>query len=385
MLSTITIKSLYGLYSYSIDFRPDKHPYRFVTGPNAYGKTSLLRMLDSLYNQNFESLAHVVFDEFILMFNDGFRIDIKQSRVYDEDPESDETEPKKVILQFIACKETGVCESLTWESNVVADEKLNNLTAYLTSHPIYFITDNRLYKGGTGESVGSTLEDAMKDYLRELERDLNTALQQGMLDECVPITEDTYNKEVSRLQPLIDSIVKYELVRRNPIPVYAEEKSSFCHTCIAALDRALSGDVLGRIAALDALCLIIDKYDFAKKHLELSPFFGFRFKAEDDKESILSFDQLSSGERHIMLMNCDILFDVEDEALVLIDEPELSFHLEWQGMFMFNLEELIGVRNDLQFIICTHAPELFGYDWSLSADLLEQYKATCGNGSVNKN
>ena len=385
MLSTITIKSLYGLYSYSIDFLPNKHSYKFVTGPNAYGKTSLLKMLESLYNQDFQSLANVAFDEFVLMFDDGFRIDIKQNRVYDEDPKSDETEPKKVILEFIACKETGVCESMTWESNVVADDKLNNLTAYLTSHPIYFITDNRLYKGGTEESVGTTLEAAMRDYLRELERDLNTALQQGMLDECEPITEDIYNKEVSRLQPLIDSIVKYELVRRNPIPTFSEEKSSFCHTCIAALNRAFSDDVLGRIAALDALCLIIKKYDFAKKHLELSPFFGFRFKAEDDKQSILSFDQLSSGERHIMLMNCDILFDVEDEALVLIDEPELSFHLEWQGMFMFNLEELIGVRKDLQFIICTHAPEIFGYDWSLSVDLLEQYKATCGNGSVNKN
>lgn len=385
MLSTISIKSLYGLYSYSIDFRPDKHPYRFVTGPNAYGKTSLLRMLDSLYNQNFQSLANVGFDEFILLFDDGFRIDIKQSRVYDEDPQSDETEPKKVILEFIACKETGVCESLTWESDVIADDKLNNLTAYLTSHPIYFITDNRLHKGGTGESIGTTLGDAMWDYLRELERDLNTALQQGMLNECDPITEDIYNKEVFRLQPFIDSIMKYELVRRNPIPAYSEEKSSFCHTCIVALDKALSEEVLRRIAALDALCLIIEKYDFAKKHLELSPFFGFRFKAEDDKESILSFDQLSSGERHIMLMNCDILFDVEDEALVLIDEPELSFHLEWQGLFMFNLEKLIGVRKDLQFIICTHAPEMFGYDWTLSADLLEQYKETCGNGSVNKN
>lgn len=385
MLKTITIKALYGLYSYSIDFHPEKHPYRFVTGPNAYGKTSLLRMLDSLYNQDFKSLAHVVFDEFILLFNDGFRIDIKQCRVYDDDPDSDETEPKKVILQFIACKETGFCESLIWESDVIVDDKLNNLTAYLSSHPIYFITDNRLYKRGTGEFVGSSLESAMKDYLRELERDINTALQQGMLDECAPITEAIYNKELSRLNPLIDSIVKYELVHRNPIPAYSEEKSSFCHTCITALDRALSGDVLRRIAALDALCLIIDKYDFASKRLELSPFFGFRFKAEDDMESILFFDQLSSGERHIMLMNCDILFDVEDEALVLIDEPELSFHIEWQGMFLFNLEELIGVRKDLQFIICTHAPEMFGYDWSLSADLLEQYKAICCNGSVNKN
>ena len=39
---------------------------------------------------------------------------------------------------------------------------------------------------------------------------------------------------------------------------------------------------------------------------------------------------------------------------------------------MANLEELTNVRKDLQYIICTHAPEMFGYEWGLSVDLKEQ-------------
>jgi predicted ATPase len=116
----------------------------------------------------------------------------------------------------------------------------------------------------------------------------------------------------------------------------------------------------------------MDNYSFANKHLELSPYFGFRFRAEDEKGTLLSFDQLSSGEQHVMLMNYDVLFDLEDETLVLIDEPELSFHIEWQGQFMANLKEMVASRKDLQFIICTHAPEMFGYDWNVSVDLFEQ-------------
>ena len=73
-----------------------------------------------------------------------------------------------------------------------------------------------------------------------------------------------------------------------------------------------------------------------------------------------------------MLMNFDVLFDLEDETLVLIDEPELSFHIEWQGQFMANLAEMAASRKDLQFIICTHAPEMFGYNWNVSVDLFEQ-------------
>lgn len=363
---------MYGLYSYSIDFRPDWKPYCFVTGPNAYGKTSLLRMIDRLYNQEFKELSSIHFDEFDLRFDDGFQINIIQDRIYDDDSSSDETFPQKVVLNFTFGTYEGTLVPFVWESDAEEEGKLNNMTAYLASHPIYLISDNRLYKGGTSESVGQSLESCMKTYLQDLERELNATIQQGMLEEQVPIKELYYNEKVAQLQPYIDSILKYELVRRNPVPVYSDEKSAFCHTCITALENALTDSVLGKIACLDALCRIIENYGFAKKHLELSPYFGFRFKAEDEMASILSFDQLSSGERHIMLMNYDILFDVKDEALVLIDEPELSFHLEWQGQFIPNIDEIVGVRKDLQFIICTHAPEVFGYEWGVSVDLLEQ-------------
>lgn len=372
MLSKIEIKGLYGLYSYSLDFRPERKPYCFVTGPNAYGKTSLLRMIDSLYNQNFKELSSIHFDGFDLRFDDDFQINVKQDRIYDDDSSSDETLPQKVVLNFTfgTCGITDV--PFMWKSDTEEEVKLNNMTAYLASHPIYLITDNRLYKGVASKSVGQNLEGNMRTYLQDLERELNATIQQGMLDEQVTITESYYNEKVTQLQPYIDSILKYELVRRNPVPSYSDEKSAFCHTCITALENALTDKVLSKIACLDALCQIIENYGFAKKHLELSPYFGFRFKAEDEMASILSFDQLSSGERHIMLMNYDILFDVKDEALVLIDEPELSFHLEWQGQFMPNLDEIVRVRKDLQFIICTHAPEVFGYEWGVSVDLLEQ-------------
>jgi len=372
MLKSIVIKGLYGLHSYSLDFKPERKPYCFVTGPNAYGKTTLLRMLDFLYNQDFNGLADIAFGEFRLLFDDGFHIVIVQERIYDASPDSDEITPRKIVLMLSSGSADTAEETWQWESDREKDEKLNNVTAYLASHPIYMITDNRLYKGGTGESVGGALEGSMKKYLQDLERELNADLQQRLMDEQEHIGQAEYSERGKRIQPLIDSVMKYGLVRRNPLPAYSEEKAAFCHTCLKAVEETLQNEILGKIARLDAFCLIIDNYGFAKKKMELSPYFGFRFKAEDDMASILSFDQLSSGERHIVLMNYDILFDVDDEALVLIDEPELSFHLEWQGQFMANLEELTGTRNDLQYIICTHAPEMFGYEWDASVDLKEQ-------------
>lgn len=374
MLSEIRIKGLYGLYTYALSFHPDRQPFCFVTGSNGYGKTTLLKMLDALYNLDFDRLSSIEFGEFELFFQDGYDIHISQNRMYDSDSSSDETEPNNIVLSFRAKNENEFLreEEIVWESNKAEEKRLNNMTAYLSSHPIYFITDKRLYKGGSELTIGETLENLMKEFLQKVQLELNTALQRGMMKVNSPISKEDYDSQVSSLQPLIDSIMKYELVEENPIPAYSVEQAAFCHTCITALENALDNDVLGDIARLDALSLIIENYEFANKHLELSPYFGFRFRVNDENGTFLSFDQLSSGEQHIMLMNYDILFDVVDETLVLIDEPELSFHIEWQGQFMFNLKEMVAARKDLQFIICTHAPEMFGYEWGLSVDLYEQ-------------
>lgn len=372
MLSSIKIKGLYGLYTYTIDFLPEEKAYRFVTGPNAYGKTSLLRMIAALYQQDFRQLSSVTFDEFVLTYDDNYKIEVSEKRYYD--PDTDETAPKRVILTFASGNSynQAVRDIFEWDSDREDIGRLNNLTAYLASHPIYMITDNRLYINGTGEPVGQGIENGMKNYLRDLDRRLNSLLQQGMLEEQQPISKADYNERIGMLKPIVDSAMRYELIKRNPIPAYTETEAAFCHRCIVALEQTFTGRNMEAITRLDTFCKIIDGYGFANKHLELSPYFGMRFMADDEMSSILTYDQLSSGEKHILLMNYDILFDVPDEALVLIDEPELSFHLEWQGQFMSNLDEVVAVRDDLQFIICTHSPEMFGYEWGLSTDLFEQ-------------
>ena len=374
MLSEIKIEGLYGLYTYTLDFRPDRKPFCFVTGSNGYGKTTLLRMIDALYSLDFSELASIEFKEFDLKFQDGYHIHVSQSREFDSDSSSDEVEPMRVVLSFVSNDDNMANseERYEWASDDAGDKKLNNMTAYLTSHPIYFITDKRLFKGGRNGKEGETLESHIQTFLQNLQLKVNTKLQQGMMETYGPISHEAYERAVAQLEPLLASLKKYELVSGSIVPPYTDEGAALCHTRIKAIEQTLEGDVLRDIANLDALCVVLENYSFANKHLELSPYFGFRFRADDENGSLLSFDQLSSGEQHIILMNIDVLFDLEDETLVLIDEPELSFHLEWQGQFMANLHEMVASRRDLQFIICTHAPEMFGYDWSVSVDLYKQ-------------
>ncbi len=44
-------------------------------------------------------------------------------------------------------------------------------------------------------------------------------------------------------------------------------------------------------------------------------------------------------------------------GIFIIDEPELSLHVEWQNKFIPNLLEVAG---GTQLILATHSPEIIG-------------------------
>lgn len=119
---------------------------------------------------------------------------------------------------------------------------------------------------------------------------------------------------------------------------------------------------------------IIKRCQFAHKHVEIGPEFGYRFVISDDKATILPLDKLSSGEQHILIQTYELLFRAEDKSLVLMDEPELSFHLAWQIDFLRNMQTIVEERQ-IQSIIGTHSPQVFNNDWDLSVDLYTQSKS----------
>ena len=63
-----------------------------------------------------------------------------------------------------------------------------------------------------------------------------------------------------------------------------------------------------------------------------------------------------------------------DDSLVLIDEPEISFHQMWQVDYLAHLQSIMALRN-LQCIVSTHSPQIFNMNWDLSVDLYEQSQA----------
>lgn len=86
------------------------------------------------------------------------------------------------------------------------------------------------------------------------------------------------------------------------------------------------------------------------------------FDTEIQKE--LRFSDLSSGERQLVYMLVQVALnstEKEKSSIVLMDEPEISLHIDWQEYFIHQLRVL---SPNTQFIIVTHNPALIMNGWN---------------------
>lgn len=66
--------------------------------------------------------------------------------------------------------------------------------------------------------------------------------------------------------------------------------------------------------------------------------------------------QTSSGQQQMLCSIFGLAAALEDEAIVLIDEPELSLHPRWQMNFFKHLETALEATVDCHIIVATHSP-----------------------------
>ena len=110
--------------------------------------------------------------------------------------------------------------------------------------------------------------------------------------------------------------------------------------------------------------IISEKFQF--KSVLISREKGMGVVADDG--SIISLTDLSSGEQHELVLLYELLFGVRDDALILIDEPELSLHVGWQVRFLPDLQRIQKLK-PLQIILATHSPQIIGENWDLTVEL----------------
>jgi hypothetical protein len=96
------------------------------------------------------------------------------------------------------------------------------------------------------------------------------------------------------------------------------------------------------------------------------------------RDSILPFDELSSGEQQIILLIAKITSEATRDAIFVIDEPEISLHVGWQRAVP-KLLRIVAEKFGADIVVATHSPVIIA-----SADDEKDYCFTVRNRSLEK-
>ena len=108
------------------------------------------------------------------------------------------------------------------------------------------------------------------------------------------------------------------------------------------------------------------------KSLFISKDFGFVIKSlasqDDNENNNIDPKQLSSGEQHHIVLFYQLIFKNTENTIFLVDEPEISLHVDWQRKFLSDIESITNVK-ETSFIIATHSPQIIGSRRNLAISL----------------
>jgi predicted ATP-binding protein involved in virulence len=348
-LSRIKIEKLFRQFDYDIKLNQEEG-ITILTGPNGYGKTTILHIIWSLFTQGrvLPSSSGTV----TLSDGNGDR-ELKF-------PENASEIKNKILVYLI--KDQRIKKTVREEkpSSVVHEtvEKTKDVIRILSQELKDYIAEIRAKEDKKAKALHA-------DYAERL-FGLKNAIPK-------PEFEKRYSELMLRYQTLQNYKIyqnnlteaKYEGDNQNALSLYLED----WEVRIAIYDELL--------IKMELFFSIINSKSFTNKTFTVNAEQGFSFSTNDGKP--LQLTDLSSGEQNQIIILYELIFNAPSGALVLIDEPETSMHVAWQIDFIRDLEKIIEI-NPLSFIIATHSPDLINDKMDLCVDLFENARRNGNDG-----
>lgn len=431
-LISMKIEGLFNTFTYDLNFEsPEK--YLILTGINGYGKTTILNMVSALAGKDLYYFYTVPFTAIDCGFEDGSVLSLLSKRVNDA-PASDVPVARGRELLFEMREANGkVIGSFRIDNATIAHVmktsynlshiSINNRLKddYESTNFYQVMRDGRLLESliqATGTSADQMMMrlDAFRAtyieaertvecrYLRPKNMEPNSEYKDSkwyIIDHLAADFRDMLNNEYVhfvKFSQQVDSDFINQAVSSNK--VYDQETYKSEREKVVA--RAKELELLGLIPHLDVkpydegnarmltayivvqnekmdfyntllnkirlFSNLVEERGFVNKKMSVTVKDGFRFRA--DGNGFVDLNHLSSGEQNELVMLYTLVFGVDDDSMLLIDEPENSLHVLWQKKFMRTIEEVSAVKN-LFVVVATHSPQIIGTRWENCCDLTE--------------
>lgn len=404
-LDQIHVTQLFNQYNYHLDFR-NGEDVSILIAPNGCGKTTVFNILYFMFNPTLEGLLQIKdipFDDFACYLSNGKVIKIER-KVIEETTHSDRLKRYSQVIDSFRFDDapttyrykysysidskpaivTEISDSILEddiEKNKILKEMMNiveQINYEECGIDITYIEANRLFNNN--DKLESPIEYALGrikkllDSIRQNYSERQTKAQMNLPKQFVQESANVLDKEqfLKRWRLYINKIKKYqeiglidaaeELIEEDNIETAYEREAKFLSIYLQSFENTT---------------LLIDKY-YEKFALmvnilnERNSVTGKYYKYGREGIELyvhgqkLSLHQLSSGEKNDFIMFFKLIFDVSEDYVVLIDEPEISLHIEWQITFLDSITEICKMNN-IQAVIATHSPSIINGHFELFA------------------
>ncbi|MDG5499942.1 AAA family ATPase [Marinobacter sp. BGYM27] len=429
-LRKLCISGLFGHFNHIIPLNDEN--ITIITAPNGYGKTIALKIIDAVFNRKFGFIAALQFQSIELVTDSDVLTVAKEnpeegnfvlsSDRYPENPMQYNSDKVRRRLRGVSLNEVDTripylqrIDMEHWEDMRSGelhdiDSLIENFSQHFpegtpaTSIPdwykatcdqltAHFIQDQRLIlkrlepSRRRAQHFINTIEKYAQDLARRIKeagfnsqrisQNLDTSFPERLLQkksEFEAFEIDQLKLELQELQRKREQLSRFSLLsserhlpQLNVLDEIKEEDKKVLTLYVKDTKQKLEAytPLLNKIQLFFS---ILNEKRLSFKRVEIDQESGFRFETEESRP--LELTQLSSGEQHQVVLLYELIFNTQENVLVLIDEPEISLHVAWQKEFLNDLKKIIALQN-MPVVIATHSPQIIDENWHLTVDLEE--------------
>ena len=405
-ISKISVKNLFYYHSYQLCIKND---LSIIYGSNALGKTTAFKILEycliadddlNKINERLKYLFAIPFSEIKVEFRNDYYVEIikQYSKQYKQNVikfsyisfgfdeindvflyEKDNETKSRALFKHYKNIERLFPNILKRKFLFVNVNRINDVNA-LKYKMIKFLENTKMYKLKQIDYFEKELENMVKpsfgdDFSKEAWK-VCTLLKRFVTLSCSPVKKNVYLSEVftffkNNYDEIVKGTFKVEFdwgekfkQNSNYKPTINEALSS----CYAKFFNKDNTVLMTAIEFYRKFKLFKEKFesfyyefDPSRKHIVFKDGklqLQVNKTLNGDFSGYLEFGQLSSGELNIATILYNLIFKTETSSIVLMDEPELSLHVEWQKLLPEVIKDIMKENGGMQVIIASHSPFL---------------------------
>ena len=311
-IKSIKIEKLYGKYDFDWDLRSD---INIIAGDNGSYKTTLLNIIASLCEPTSVPESYILEGATLVMTED---ISVKFRSFRDS----------LLKLKKDAADDEMLTELVTKFQAEIDEKNEKNLSDLTLNASVIAIK-----QGESKLSVGNFKKLRIFNKISTFDVPALKNEMSSVLDQQLEVLESEYAYYLSDLSKQLS-----DLIHQAGKVDMEDMKKIYAHN-----------DMFIEIVN-EAFKRTNKTVDTTKSKLQ--------FKIGD--ELLESNKRLSSGEKQFIIVMLTILLQRNQESILIMDEPEISMHLDWQRNLIQNIQKL---NPNCQIILATHSPGIIMDGW----------------------